>query len=256
MRLNTKFEGANAAGLKTLKNLEEAKKATTKDKVKELLGAADSVKKGPKNSTKEDWEYKTYKMKFSFDGEKVIDKKFGQPAYVPAIDSSDYRLGQVQYDKAVAALEKARAADPKDNETLQRLLKAYVASNRIEPAVREFEKAVATDTTNVKTNRFILGVLYRPIGRFDDAIASFREANKIDPNDCEVLFDIAATYYNWGVDIIKAAEEKSEQSDAYKAKFQPLSRTWKKSPNVRRMTRMSGKRWERSMRASVNRTRP
>jgi len=86
--------------------------------------------------------------------------------------------------------------------------------------VREFEKVVAGDTTNAKTNRFILGVLYRTIGRYDDAIAQFKEATKMDPNDCEIMFDIAATYYNWGVDMIKTSDEKNEQSDAYKAKFQ------------------------------------
>ena len=106
------------------------------------------------------------------------------------------------------------------DETLQRLLKGYVESNRIEPAVKEFEKVVATDTTNIKTNRFILGVLYRTIGKFDEAIDQFKEANRLDPNDCGVLFDIAATYYNWGVDLIKISDEKNEQSDAYKAKFQ------------------------------------
>jgi len=63
-------------------------------------------------------------------------------------------------------------------------------------------------------------VLYRTIGKFDEGLKEFKEANKLDPNDCEVVFDIAATYYNWGVDMIKVAEEKSEQSDAYKEKFQ------------------------------------
>jgi tetratricopeptide (TPR) repeat protein len=215
----TKFESDNAGGLKTLKNLEESKRASTKEKVKELLGPADEIKKGPKNSTKEDWIYKTYLVTVSFDGEKVVDRKYGKPPYVPAIDSSEFYLAQAQYGKAIPALETARAADPKDNETLQRLLKGYVESNRIEPAVREFEKAVAADPTN-KTNHFILGVLYRTIGKYDEAINSFMEGNKIDPNDCEILFDIAATYYNWGVDLIKTSEDKSEQSDAYKAKFQ------------------------------------
>jgi tetratricopeptide (TPR) repeat protein len=218
--LTGKFEGTNATSLKTLKNLDDAKRATSRDKVKELLGTPDSTKKGPKNSTKEDWEYKTFRMKFSFDGDKVIDKKFGQPAYAPAIDSANFRLAQIQYDKAVVTLEKARAADPKDNETLQRLLKGYVASNRIAPAVREFEKAVATDTTNIKTNRYILGVLYRTIGRFDDAIVSFKEANRLDPNDCEVLFDIAATYYNWGVEIINAARDRNEETVEFRPKFE------------------------------------
>ena len=216
----SKFENTNALPLKNLKNFEEAKRATTKDKVKDILGLPDSTKKGPKNSTKEDWTYNTFQLKVFFDGDKVVDKKFGQPPYKPVIDSMEHHAAQVLYDKAVKTLEIARAADPKDNETLQRLLKGYVESNRIEPAVREFEKVVATDTTNNKTNRFILGVLYRTIGKYDEAIGQFKEANKVDPNDCEVLFDIAATYYNWGVDMIRVADEKNEQSEAYKAKFQ------------------------------------
>lgn len=215
-----KFETSNALALKTLKSLDEAKRAGTKDKVKDLLGLPDETKKGPKNSTKEDWVYKNYQMTISFDGDKVMDRKYGQPPYKPAIDSTEHKMALALYDKAVSTLETARAADPKDNETLQRLLKGYVESNKIEPAVREFEKVVATDTTNAKTNRFILGVLYRTIGKYDEAIGQFKEANKMDPNDCEVLFDIAATYYNWGVDMIRVSDEKSEQSDAYKAKFQ------------------------------------
>jgi len=177
------------------------------------------VKKGPKNTTKEDWIYKTYQATFNIDADKVVDRKFAQPGYKVSIDSANWHAAQVQYNKAVEALEIARNADPKDNETLQRLLKAYVESNKIEPAVREFEKAVTAEPAN-KMNHFILGVLYRTIGKFDEAIAAFKQANTIDPNDCEVLFDIAATYYNWGVDLIRVSEEKGDQSEAYKAKFQ------------------------------------
>jgi tetratricopeptide (TPR) repeat protein len=236
--LKNKFEADNAGALKTLKNLDDAKRTTSKEKVKDLLGPADEVKKGPKNTTKEDWIYKTYQVTFSMDGDKVLDRKFAQPGYKPSIDSTSWHAGQVQYNKAVNALEIARNADPKDNETLQRLLKAYVESNKIEPAVREFEKAIAAEPAN-KMNHFILGVLYRTIGRFDDAIASFKQANTIDPNDCEVLFDIAATYYNWGVDMIRISDEKGDQSDAYKAKFQAalpymerVSECKKDDPNV------------------------
>jgi tetratricopeptide (TPR) repeat protein len=214
-----KFESDNAGALKTLKNLEEAKRASSKDRVKDLLGPADEVKKGPKNTTKEDWIYKTYQATFNIDGDKVVDRKFAQPGYKVTIDSTNWQAGQKFYLKAVDALETARNTEPKDNETLQRLLKAYVESNKIEPAVREFEKAVTAEPAN-KMNHFILGVLYRTIGKFDEAIASFKQANTIDPNDCEVLFDIAATYYNWGVDLIRVSEEKGDQSEAYKVKFQ------------------------------------
>jgi DNA-binding SARP family transcriptional activator len=34
------------------------------------------------------------------------------------------------------------------------------------------------------------------------------------------MFDFAATYYNWGVDLIKASDEKSEQNVEYKAKWE------------------------------------
>ena len=213
-----KFETANAVKLRTLKNLEDVKKANAKDRVKDFIGLPDSTKKGPKGSIKEDWIYKTYRLTVSFDGDKVVDRKWGQPAYKVEIDSTEFRLAAEQYLKAVEYLEIARQADPKDNESLSALLKAYIEANRIEPAVREFEKAVASDPS--KTNHYILGVLYRTIGKFDESLGEFKEASKLDPNDCEVVFDIAATYYNWGVDMIKVGEEKSDTSTAYKGKFQ------------------------------------
>ena len=213
----SKFETVNAVALKDNKNFEEAKKASTKDKLKDVLGNQDSTKKIAKNSTKEVWTYNKFKSTFIIDGDKIVDRKLGD--FKVPVDNRENDTAQVCYGEAVKALETARNADPKDNETLQRLLKAYVESNKIEPAVREFEKAVAAEPAS-KMNHFILGVLYRTIGRFDDAVSSFKQANTIDPNDCEVLFDLAATYYNWGVDMIRVAEEKSDQSDAYKAKFQ------------------------------------
>jgi tetratricopeptide (TPR) repeat protein len=211
-----KFEATNGANIKLAKSLSDVKNAGTKEKIKDLIGLPDTMIKGPKNTQKVTWQYKKYDDTFTFDGEKLIDKKIG--SYKVDIDSTEARLASVEYLKAVDYLEIARGTDPKDNEILTSLLKAYIEANRIEPAVREFEKAVATDPS--KTNHYILGVLYRTLGRFEEALKEFKEANKLDPNDCEVLFDIAATYYNWGVDMIKIAEDKNEQSDAYKEKFQ------------------------------------
>ncbi|MBI3787848.1 MAG: tetratricopeptide repeat protein, partial [Ignavibacteriales bacterium] len=102
---------------------------------------------------------------------------------------------------------------------LNALLKAYIEANRIQPAITEFEKAVASDPSG-KNNHYILGILYRQVGNFDKAILQFKAATDIDQNDGDILFDLAATYYNWGVDIIKAAEAKNEQSTAFKEKFE------------------------------------
>jgi tetratricopeptide (TPR) repeat protein len=211
-----KFETANAVNLKLMKSLADMKNAATKDKVKDLMGLPDSTIKGPKNSTLVTWKYVKYDVTVKFDVDKVIERKLG--TYKVAIDSTEAKLAAEQYSKAIENLEIARNADPKDSEALNALLKAYIEANRIEPAVREFEKAVASDPT--KTNLYILGVLYRTIGKFEQSVDAFQKATKLDPNDCEVMFDLAATYYNWGVDLIKAAEDKSEQSTEYKAKWE------------------------------------
>jgi tetratricopeptide (TPR) repeat protein len=212
----SKFETTNAVNLKLAKSLSDVKNATTKDKIKDLIGLPDTMIKVPKNATKVTWQYRKYDMTFAFDGEKLTDKKLGN--YKVSIDSSEAHLAAPEYAKAIEYLEIARNADTKDAEALTALLKAYIEANRIEPAVREFEKAVASDPT--KSNLYILGVLYRSISKFDQSIDAFQKAIKLDPNDCEVMFDLAATYYNWGVDMIKASDEKSEQSVEYKAKWE------------------------------------
>ena len=215
----SKFDEANAEPLRILKNLEEVRRAAQRNDVMQLLGPPDTTIRGPRGTRKEDWVYKKYRLTVSIDGDKVVDRKFGQPLYKPAIDSTEYRLAQAEYLKADNALELARAADPKDTETLQALLKAYVESNRIAPAIAEFEKEVKNSPEN-KQDHYILGVLYRTAGRFDDAIAQFKEVLRIDPNDCDTKFDLAATYYNWGVDIIHEAEDKAEQTVAFRPKFE------------------------------------
>jgi tetratricopeptide (TPR) repeat protein len=215
----SRFEEANAEPLRLLKNLTEVRRSTQRNDMMQLLGPPDSTVRGPRGTRKEDWIYGKYKLTISIDGDKVVDRKFGQPPYTPRVDSSEYRLAQEQYAKADNALELARAADPKDTETLQALLKAYVESNRIEQAITEFEKEVKNSSEN-KQDHYILGVLYRTAGRFDDAVVQFKEVLRIDPNDCDTKFDLAATYYNWGVDIIHEAEDKAEQTVAYKPKFE------------------------------------
>jgi len=214
-----KFETDNAEQLLALRNYSEAKTVTSKNDVMRLLGPPDNINKGPRGTRKEEWIYNAYNFAVSVDGDKVVERKYFQPGYTPRIDSTEFRLAQQEYIKAIDALEIARNEDPKDNETLQVLLKAYIESNRMEPAVREFERAIASEPEN-KTNHYILGVLYRTVGKFEEAVAQFKEALRIDPNDCEALFDLAATYYNWGVDIIKAAQEKETQDDTFKEKFQ------------------------------------
>jgi tetratricopeptide (TPR) repeat protein len=70
-----------------------------------------------------------------------------------------------------------------------------------------------------KLNHYILGVLNRTAGKFDVAITSFEKALVIDENYVDALFDLGATYYNWGVDMIKQAQESGSDSEEFKQKF-------------------------------------
>jgi tetratricopeptide (TPR) repeat protein len=102
---------------------------------------------------------------------------------------------------------------------LNLLLQAYYEANRSVEATKAFKLAVENEPGN-KMNHYILGLLYRSVDDYDGAILEFNEAIRIDPNFNDAFYDIGATYYNWGVKMKKAAQEKGDESEEYKTKFQ------------------------------------
>jgi len=213
----SKFESENAEKLRMIKNLAQIEKGSYRTDVMRVLGAPDNVKKGPKTSKKEEWTYGKYNLTLMIDGEKVAGKTMSKP-YDPGVDSTRYRAAEQEFYRAIDVFERIKQEDPKDNENLGLLLQAYVEANKIQEATKTFKQAVLNEPGN-KTNHYILGVLYRTTGDFTSAIGEFKEALNIDPGYGDALFDVGATYYNWGVDILKAAQEKGEESQEYKEKF-------------------------------------
>ncbi|HTP79173.1 MAG TPA: tetratricopeptide repeat protein [Bacteroidota bacterium] len=236
------FNDKFADSLRLMKNFAEIVKGVYKNDVLGKIGAADSTKTiGGKKSKKEEWIYSKYHLMLDFDGDKVASKIFRVP-YSPHLDSTLIDTAQICFLKAVDAFERVRdasAADTvKDTETLNLLLQAYVKANKIKEAIVAFKDAVARDPQN-KQNRYILGVLYRTSGDYTASIEQFKESIKIDPGFNDGLFDLGATYYNWGVEILKAAQDKGEDTEDYKAKFkealpylEKVSETKKDDPNV------------------------
>ena len=212
-----KFETDNAEKIRILKTLNDVNRSSRKADVMKSLGAPDATKKASKTSKKEDWTYTKYNLKISFDGENLVSKTFSEP-YDPKIDSTEYKVALGEFGSAIHALDTAEKADPKDNEILNLILQAFVESNRIAEAIEAFKLSVVNEPGN-KTNYYILGVLYRTNGNYTQAIEHFKSALKIDPDYGDALFDLGATYYNWGVEILKASQEKGEDTDEYKTKF-------------------------------------
>ena len=212
------FKAANADKLKLQKSLQDIDKGSYKSDVTQAFGNPDSQKKDKKNPKKEDWTYNQYSMTLTFDGDRVVNRK-NEKSYDLKIDSSKYVEAVAEFNKAVDVFEAIKKADPKDNENLNLLLQAYYESNRSVEATKAFKLAVDNDPGN-KMNHYILGLLYRTVNDYAGAIAEFNEAIKLDPEFSDAFYDIGATYYNWGVKMKKASQEKGDESEEYKTKFQ------------------------------------
>jgi tetratricopeptide (TPR) repeat protein len=218
MDLKLKFESDNADKLKLQKNMNDIRKGTHKNDIMRAFGAPDSQKKDKKNPKKEEWIYNQYGMTFVVEGELVASKTISK-VYDLKIDSTKYYEAVGEFNKAIDIFETIKSTDPKDNENLSLLLQAYVESNRIREATKAFQLAIDNEPDN-KLNHYILGVLYRTVHEYEVAIKEFKEAIKIDPEYGDAIFDIGATYYNWGVEMKRVAQEKGDETTEYKQKFQ------------------------------------
>ena len=123
-----------------------------------------------------------------------------------------------QYTDAISLLQQGKAVLADDIEVLNILLQAYVQSDRIKEAIGEYEQVTRANPDN-KVNHYILGVLYRSATDYKAAVAEFQRAYQLDPNYSDALFDLGATYYNWGVEIMRASDEKGEATQEHKEKF-------------------------------------
>ncbi|MCI0706848.1 MAG: tetratricopeptide repeat protein [Ignavibacteriae bacterium] len=217
-KLKGNFETVNADKIEGVKNLQRVRRNMTKGDVQSIIGKADKVTKGPRGSNKETWTYAKFNLTLEFQGEKVT-KRDVKPVYNPAIDSTDYHAATEQFEKAIAVLEDARKKDPASSDVVSLLMQGYIGADKINEAIATFRSQLQKEPGN-KQNHYVLGVLLRSAGNFEEAIASFQEALKIDPEFVDASYDIGATYYNWGVDIIRLADEKGEETTVFKEKFE------------------------------------
>jgi tetratricopeptide (TPR) repeat protein len=217
LEIKDQFNKDNADKLRILKNVNDISTGSFKVDVMRMFGAPDNQKKDKKNPKREEWTYNQYNMLLTVEGERVVTKKMLKPLDLQ-IDSTKFKLAYAEFDKAVKVFEDIKAMDPRDNVNLNMLLQAYYEANRIPEATKAFKQAVENDPSN-KMNHYILGLLHRTIEDYVNAIAEFEAAAKIDPNFGDALFDIGATYYNWGVKLKKESQEKGDESTEYKNKF-------------------------------------
>jgi adenylate cyclase len=133
-----------------------------------------------------------------------------------ALDDSDYLthtcfsalyIMQRQHDKAIASAERALELSPGGVRPLSTLGVALIYACRFSEAVQYFEQAIRLDPFPPSTLFRNLGIAYRGIGRYEDAIVQYKKALKLEPDDLFTHLGLAHTY-------IKLAREKEAQAEA------------------------------------------
>jgi len=112
---------------------------------------------------------------------------------------------QVNYQQNIQMLETVVAKDPQNRQAWVELGNNYFDSQQPMKAIEAYTKALELNPNdpNVLTDQ---GVMFRQLGWFDKAIASFEKANQVDPQHLQSLYNLGVVYRFDLQDFVKAKE--------------------------------------------------
>jgi tetratricopeptide (TPR) repeat protein len=223
-----KFTEDNKDAIEELKNLDNVREKMKSIDVKFFIGQPSSVKKDEikgkgKNksgtvSNKEEWFFEKYNLVLSVDVDIVTAVKYITP-YNPKIDSTNYRLAVAEFGNAIDVLKKAIQLFPEDAEITDNLVNAFIGANRNEEARVLLENNITKFPDN-KFYHYNLGVFLLKENKYELSIAEFTEVVRIDPKFSSAIYNLAASYVNWGVtDQERLKKAGKEEDKSYQEKF-------------------------------------
>jgi adenylate cyclase len=124
-----------------------------------------------------------------------------------ALDDSDYRIhiilgflfiNQGNYDKAVAAAQRAVELCPGGADAYKVLGTALDFACRTSQAIPMFEKAIKLNPLPDPTLPYLLAAAYQWVGRYEDAIIEGKKALQLNPNNALTHFVLVRAYANLG----------------------------------------------------------
>ena len=130
-----------------------------------------------------------------------LDKVFSPHESAPPQTASRNTEDDVQ--KRIAGLETMLAMTPKNVKALIRLANDYFSIGKHEKALETFLKAQELDDKNPDIPTF-MGVIYRRLGKPQQAADAFRKAVDIKPDHIMALFNLGIVY---GKELNKPQEE-------------------------------------------------
>jgi tetratricopeptide (TPR) repeat protein len=132
--------------------------------------------------------------------EKAAHKALELDENDPSIHSTMTNLYvmQRQYDKALAAAERALALGPGSARSQSSMGTALNFSCRFKEAIPFFEEAIRMDPYPPGSSFRALGSAYNAVGRHEEALKAYEKALRINPNDIFAHLSLAALYIELG----------------------------------------------------------
>ncbi len=222
--LKSTFLAAHREEYEAMKNLASIHEKIKTADVSYLLGDSlikiSKPAKPKRGDTKETWRIEKYHLTLSVENGLVMNLKYdGDKPYAPQIDSTQFKAAIDQFNKAVAVMKKAQVMFPGDADISESLMKGYIGAEREEEA-RVLLMERVKKYPDSKVDHYNLGVFLLKDSSFADAITEFKTALSLDSAFSDALYNIAATYVNWGV--VEQTKLKAEGKDddvSYKEKF-------------------------------------
>ncbi|MFA7227962.1 MAG: tetratricopeptide repeat protein [Melioribacteraceae bacterium] len=122
------------------------------------------------------------------------------------------------YDKAVSVLEKGRVKYPADSEILLQLGNAYYSSNKLDVAMASFKSLAEKSNASVEI-KYAYGVVLLKSKKYAEAVGVLEEVVKIEPENLDANYNLAATYISWGNDLRDEAIKKESNDKSFLEKY-------------------------------------
>jgi cytochrome c-type biogenesis protein CcmH/NrfG len=220
----SKFVEQNRATIEELKSLDQIREKMKAVDVKYYIGEPSSVDKETKGKgkqavvVKELWKYAKYNLIVTIEGEFVTSVKYATP-YKPGIDSTHHRLSLSEYGKAIVVLKSGAAVYPEDAELSENLMNSYIGAERNDEA-RQLLVDRVKKFPNSKYDRYNYGVFLLKDNKFEESVNEFKAVLQIDTAFSAAVYNLAATYVNWGVaEQERLKKEKKEEDKSYQEKY-------------------------------------
>lgn len=126
------------------------------------------------------------------------------------------------YKKAIEVLNKAKAVNMNDAQTLLALGDAYFGENNQNDAYANYRNAYDADNTLLRA-KMQLGVLLKNAKAFNEAKSALDNVLAINPSYGPVYRELAETYFRWALNDKAKFKEYTDKSLAYYEKYMSLT---------------------------------